>query len=83
MAWITCVQVRPNRRLYVELQDGRSGELDLSSADWDLREWVLELSDPALFARVVVDDVGVLRWPNGATLSPESVEEMLAGEQER
>jgi hypothetical protein len=81
MTWVTCVQVRSNQRLYVEMQDGRSGEIDLSSEWWGLRELVLELRAPALFARVSVNELGELRWPNGACLSPDAVEEMLPGGQ--
>jgi len=80
MPWVTCVQARPNQRLYIELQDGRSGEIDLSS-DWgELRELQIELRNPALFAQVRVNDLGEVIWPNGASLSPEEIERMLAGE---
>src|SRR6185503_7639021 len=64
MRWITCVQVRPNLRLYVEVQDGRTGEIDIFAFIGGLDE----LRDPALFAQVFVDDLGVLTWPNGQTI---------------
>lgn len=76
MRWITCVQVRPHLRLYVELQNGRTGEIDIFAFIGGLDE----LRDPALFAQVLVDELGVLTWPNGQTISPEDVEAMLARE---
>jgi hypothetical protein len=81
MGWVTCVQARPNQRLYVELQDGRSGEIDLSS-DWgELQQLQIELRNPALFAQVTVSELGEVTWPNGASLTPERIERMLSGEE--
>lgn len=81
MAWVTCVQARPNQRLYVELQDGRSGEIDLSHDRGQLRELQIELQNPALFAQVTLSELGEVTWPNGASLTPEEIDRMLSGEE--
>lgn len=69
------IQARPNFRLYVELADGRSGEVDMSSELWG--PMFDPLRDPALFARVTLDELGIPTWPNGADLAPEFLEERL------
>jgi hypothetical protein len=73
---LTLVQARPNYRLYVELADGRSGEIDLTSELWG--PMFDPLRDPAVFAQVTLDEIGIPTWPNGADLAPEFLEEKLA-----
>ncbi len=76
MTTLTRVEARPNYRLFVELVDGRSGEIDLSSELWG--PMFDPLRDQALFAQVSLDEFGVPTWPNGADLAPEFLEEKLA-----
>jgi hypothetical protein len=55
----------------VEFEDGASGVLDLSG---DLYGAVFEpLRDVRFFEQVSTDEYGVICWPNGADLAPESV----------
>jgi Protein of unknown function (DUF2442) len=74
---IVDVEVVGEHRLRLEFDDGVSGELDASNWDWD---GVFEqLSDPAYFARVQLDDeLGSIRWPNGADVAPETLHLWLA-----
>jgi hypothetical protein len=59
--------------LEIVFQDGKRGELQLEKR---LFGPVFEpLRDPALFSMVAVDDFGVICWPNGADLAPETVAE--------
>ena len=74
MAWLTCVKVLPGLRLYIETQDGRSAEIDVHAFIGGLDA----LRDPALFAKVSISELGELSWPNGDSVGPEHVEQMLS-----
>ena len=66
------VEVVGEHRLRLAFDDGMSGELDASNWDW---HGIFEpLSDPEYFARVELDDeLGSIRWPNGADVAPETL----------
>jgi hypothetical protein len=66
------VEVVGDHRLRLGLDDGVRGELDASN--WDWRGVFEPLGDPAYFARVELDDeLGTIRWPNGADVAPETL----------
>jgi hypothetical protein len=57
--------------LQVLFDDGRSGEVDLSTR---LFGPVFEpLRDPLLFGQVRIDEYGAVCWPNGADLAPDAL----------
>jgi hypothetical protein len=58
-------------RLRVTLADGTQGEVAL--ADRLFGPVFEPLQDPAMFARVFVDEFGAVCWPNGADLAPDSL----------
>ncbi len=63
-------------RLLVEFEDGAKGEVDLAER---LFGPVFEpRKAPAFFARVSIDEFGVLTWPNGADLAPDALYDKLA-----
>jgi hypothetical protein len=71
----TSVQVLPGYRLAVTFDDGMSGMVDCTT-------WLYErdtglyapLRDPKLFAQVYVNpECGVIEWPNGADVAPETL----------
>jgi hypothetical protein len=73
---VTSVQVLDGYRLLLTFEDGTAGPIDLTDELWGP---VFEpLKDPALFARVRVDEVcGTIVWPNGADFAPEWLHEVL------
>jgi hypothetical protein len=74
MAWLTCVKVLPGLRLYIETRDGRAAEIDVHAFIGGLHE----LREPTLFAKVSISELGELRWPNGSSVGPDDVDQMLA-----
>jgi hypothetical protein len=61
--------------LYVEMDDGLAGQIDLSA--YPAKGPIFEaLADIEFFKRVSIEG-GTLAWPNGADISPESVYELL------
>ncbi|HZL57831.1 MAG TPA: DUF2442 domain-containing protein [Bryobacteraceae bacterium] len=75
------VSVSHEYTLHVLFDDGRSGEVDLSTR---LFGPVFEpLRDPRLFAEVQVDEYGALCWPNGADLAPDALYRKLSLQIER
>ena len=74
---VTDVQVLPPYGLRLTFEDGTTGTMDC-------RPWLYErddgvfapLRDPALFAQVTVDhEFGVIEWPNGADVDPDTLYE--------
>jgi hypothetical protein len=63
-------------RIWLQFDDGVSGEVDLSGAlDGEVFE---PLKDPANFASFSVDPVSLtITWPNGADFAPEFLREQL------
>ena len=74
MPWLSCVKVLPGLRLYVETQDGRRAEIDVHAFIGGLDD----LRDPTLFARVSLNELGELSWPNGNVIGEDDVAEMMA-----
>lgn len=73
---VSKVEVVGPYRLSVEFSDGVRGEVDLSER---LFGPVFEpLKDPDFFARVRIDEFGVISWPNGADIAPDALHERLA-----
>ena len=73
---VSKVEVAGPYRLLVEFADGIKGEVDLSER---LFGPVLEpLKDPGFFARVGIDEFGVISWPNGADIAPDALHDKLA-----
>jgi hypothetical protein len=63
-------------RLYVEFDDGTSGEIDLSDR---LFGPVFEpLKDEKEFRKVFADEFGAVAWPCGADLAPDALYHRLA-----
>jgi hypothetical protein len=63
-------------RLYVEFQDGTSGEIDMRDR---LFGPVFEpLKDENEFQKVSVDEFGAVIWPCGADLAPDALYQRLA-----
>ncbi len=76
MQRVSTVEVVGRYRLSVEFADGVKGEVDLSER---LFGPVFEpLKDPDFFARVGIDEFGVISWPNGADIAPDALHEELA-----
>jgi hypothetical protein len=68
---IVSVSAGQGYTLHVRFDDGRSGEVDLSTR---LFGPVFEpLRDLFLFAQVQVDEYGAVCWPNGADLAPDAL----------
>jgi hypothetical protein len=71
---ISSVRYLGDHRLYLEFNNGDSGELDLSS---ELDGPIFQpLQDPNVFATVRLEG-GTIAWPNGADLAPEYLAERL------
>ena len=64
---VTEVKPRGGYRLTVKFSDGTEGEHDFADLIAEGGEMVEPLRDPAIFARVFLDD-GILTWPNGFDL---------------
>jgi hypothetical protein len=80
MQKVSKVKALEDYRLYVEFEDGLSGEIDLSDR---LFGPVFEpLKDPGLFAQVRVDEFGAICWPNGADLAPDALYRTLSTQTE-
>ncbi len=70
MLHVTAVQPLGGTRLWLQLDDGQEGELDLGAELEGAMFWPLEES--AFFARVAIDpDTRTLVWPNEADFAPE------------
>jgi len=75
MPRVASVQPLEGFRLAVRFEDGTSGEVALGDR---LFGPVFEpLRESAFFAQVFVDEFGVIAWPNGADLAPDSLYEQL------
>jgi hypothetical protein len=69
------VRALPDHHLEIEFEDGLPGVLDYSHVVWGP---VFEpLRDPARWAEVGIDEEGVVFWPNGADLAPDTMYERL------
>jgi hypothetical protein len=69
-------KVRGEYRLWLQFNDGSTGEIDLRE---HLTGPVFEpLRDPATFATVHVDpEIRTIAWPNGADFAPEFLRGLL------
>ncbi len=69
------VKVRPleNTTLYVEFEDGKSGQVCLK----DLLDGPVfqPLKDPEFFRQVFIEESGAPCWPNGVDLAPDALYE--------
>ena len=76
MLWrVVKVHALPDYHLEIEFADGVSGVLDYSHVLWGP---VFEpLRDPARWAEAGIDEEGVVCWPNGADLAPDTMYERL------
>jgi hypothetical protein len=65
--------------LWLRFSDGAQGTVDLTQRLWG--EVFTPLKDPALFARVALDENAyTVCWPNGADLAPEFLRDRLVTE---
>lgn len=72
----TRVEPRPGYKLFVEFDNGSSGEIDLSGDLWG--EVFEPLKDESLFATARHDEVmRTVVWSNGADLAPEYLFDLL------
>jgi len=74
---ITLIEARRPFVLYVEFDDGVSGEYDMRDR-LDGPVFVL-LRDPAFFARVELAEWGAPVWPNGVDIAPDALYERIRG----
>jgi hypothetical protein len=73
------VQPRGGYRLHLRFDDGAEGEIDVSEVV-AFDGVFAALRDPAVFARVAVDETwGAIRWPNDVDLAPEPLYERITG----
>jgi hypothetical protein len=73
------VRALPEYRLQVEFEDGVRGILEYRN---ELTGEVFEaLRDPVQFAKVGIDEDGVVCWPNGTDLAPDAMYEDLKAQQ--
>ena len=77
MKQIKKLEVLPRHRLFLEFDDGVKGEVDLS--DRLFGPMFEPLQDSEFFAQVTIDDFGVVSWPNGADLAPDTLYDRLSG----
>ncbi len=64
-------------KVEVEFSDGTHGVISLKDR---LFGPVFEpLKDPDFFARLTIDEFGVICWPNGADIAPDALYEKLKG----
>jgi hypothetical protein len=72
----TQVEARPGYRLYLEFNNGVTGEVNLMDELWG--EVFEPLTDVTLFATARQDEVlGTVVWANGADLAPEFLLKLL------
>jgi hypothetical protein len=75
---VTHVEAKDDYKLFVEFEDGVSGEIDLSNM---LDGPVFgPLNDPHLFKAVGIDGFGVINWVTGADLAPDALYKDLKGD---
>ena len=78
---VTRIAVRPAYRLWIELADGQSGEVDLAG---DLFGPLgTPLLDERRFAEAFVDEYGAVAWPGGFDLAPDWLREQLSESPDR
>lgn len=71
VVWVSEAKALPGFRLWLRFSDGSQGEVALREfIEYDRREIVRQLRDPAVFANFVVDADTVV-WANGFDLAPE------------
>ncbi|MBN1960959.1 MAG: DUF2442 domain-containing protein [Deltaproteobacteria bacterium] len=71
MARMTKVEARSDYKLYVEFDDGTSGEISLASSLWGP---VFEpLKNTQMFAQVKLDNYGAPFWPCGVDVAPDAI----------
>ncbi len=77
MLHVTAVRPLGGTRLWLRLDDGREGEVELGP---ELEGPVFApLRDPALFAQGPLDpETRTIAWPTGADFAPEFLGELLA-----
>ena len=75
MEKVTQIKVLDNYRLEILFNDGDQGVVSL--ADRLFGPVFEPLKDPVFFAKVQVDEFGVIAWPNGADLAPDALYERL------
>ncbi len=63
--------------LWVEFDDGSAGEVDLAKRLFG--PVFVPLADIAFFATATVDAFGVVAWPNGADIAPETLYSLAHG----
>lgn len=71
MEKISKVKVLEGYHLYLEFEDGLSGEIDLSERLFG--PMFEPLRDHDVFSQVSLDDFGAICWPNGADLAPDAL----------
>jgi hypothetical protein len=71
MIKVTKVIAKPNSCLYIELENGLSGEISIDDILWG--EIFTPLKDQQYFKKVYLDDQGIINWPNGADVAPEEI----------
>jgi hypothetical protein len=77
---IVQVQVTGNQRLRLKFEDGTEGEIDVAALV-GFEGIFAPLRDPKLFAAVELDqELGTIRWPNGADLDPDVLYAMISGQ---
>jgi hypothetical protein len=67
----TGAEVIGDHRLRLVFEDGVEGEFDMSG--WEWTGVFAPLADPEYFAKVELDELGGLEWPNGASVAPETL----------
>jgi hypothetical protein len=77
---VTAARYAGEYRVWLEFNDGTSGEVDLSSA---LRGPMFEpLKEMELFSQVRFDpEADTIVWPNGADLAPEYLRDLVVQQQ--
>ena len=77
MLHVKLVQYIADFKLWIEFDDGSSGEINLSES---LTGPVFEpLKNPDIFSKVSVDpELQTIIWPNGADFAPEYLQQLLS-----
>lgn len=78
MERIVHIETRPECTLYVEFDDGTTGEYSLR--DRLVGPMLEPLRDAVFFAKVRLDEWGVPVWPNGADVAPDAIHDVLSRE---